>query len=90
MTLANSPWKEKQNWGAHVAAYITQVLNSIRRDHDTKKTMETLEQLDEKASKRARKARSRHLPHNNVVYLAHSYRNHTPYRARQLRNEIFH
>jgi len=60
MILANSPWKEKQNW-ALVAAYITQVVNSLRRDHDTKKIMETLEQLDEKASKRSRKARRRHL-----------------------------
>ena len=83
MTLANSPWKEKQNW-ALVAAYISQVINSLRREYDTKKIMQTLEQLEKKVSKRASKARLPYLLHNNVVRRAHSYRNHTPYRAKQL------
>jgi len=30
------------------------VINSIRREHDTKKIIEILEQLEEKVSKRAR------------------------------------
>jgi len=66
-----------------VAVYISQVINSIRREHDTKKVIEILEQLEEKVSKRARKARLRYLPHNNAVRRAHSYQNYTPYRARQ-------
>ena len=36
--------KEKQNW-ALVAAYISQVTNSIYREHDTTKIMETLDNL---------------------------------------------
>lgn len=37
----------------------------------------------------ARKARFRHLPHNNVVRWAHSYRNHTLIVLGNFNNEIF-